>query len=90
MTRCNPSAAWIIRDCLVWAYAQGFPKGRANLKPAWEPIVMARKPGPLRVPIETIRAILGHSKAEMTRHYARSEDAAMREAMEKLGRAVNG
>ena len=41
-------AGWIIRDCLVWAYAQGFPKGRANLKPAWEPIVMARKPGPLR------------------------------------------
>ena len=41
-------AGWIIRDMLVWAYASGFPKGRANLKPAWEPIVMARKPGPLR------------------------------------------
>jgi DNA modification methylase len=41
-------AGWIIRDCLVWAYAQGFPKSRALLKPAWEPIVMARKPGPLR------------------------------------------
>lgn len=41
-------AGWIIRDCLVWAYASGFPKGKANLKPAWEPIVMARKPGPLR------------------------------------------
>lgn len=41
-------AGWIIRDTLVWAYASGFPKGRANLKPAWEPIVMARKPGPLR------------------------------------------
>jgi DNA modification methylase len=42
-------AGWIIRDCLVWAYASGFPKGKANLKPAWEPIVMARKPGPLRM-----------------------------------------
>ena len=41
-------AGWIIRDMLVWGYASGFPKGRANLKPAWEPIVMARKPGPLR------------------------------------------
>jgi site-specific DNA-methyltransferase (adenine-specific) len=41
-------AGWIIRDCLVWAYASGFPKSRALLKPAWEPIVMARKPGPLR------------------------------------------
>jgi DNA modification methylase len=41
-------AGWIIRDCLVWAYASGFPKSKALLKPAWEPIVMARKPGPLR------------------------------------------
>ncbi len=41
-------AGWIIRDTLCWVYASGFPKGRANLKPAWEPIVMARKPGPLR------------------------------------------
>jgi site-specific DNA-methyltransferase (adenine-specific) len=39
---------WLIRDCLVWVYAQGFPKSRANLKPAWEPIVLARKRGPLR------------------------------------------
>jgi hypothetical protein len=41
-------AGWIIRDTLVWAYAQGFPKSKASLKPSWEPIVMARKPGPLR------------------------------------------
>lgn len=42
-------AGWIIRDTLVWAYASGFPKSKASLKPAWEPIVMARKPGPLRM-----------------------------------------
>jgi site-specific DNA-methyltransferase (adenine-specific) len=42
------NAGWIIRDTLVWAYAQGFPKSRASLKPAWEPILLARKPGPLR------------------------------------------
>jgi DNA modification methylase len=41
-------AGWIIRDTLVWGYASGFPKSKATLKPAWEPIVMARKPGPLR------------------------------------------
>lgn len=41
-------AGWIIRDLLVWGYASGFPKSKASLKPAWEPIVMARKPGPLR------------------------------------------
>lgn len=42
-------AGWIIRDLLVWGYASGFPKSKASLKPAWEPIVMARKPGPLRM-----------------------------------------
>jgi hypothetical protein len=42
-------AGWIIRDMLVWGYASGFPKSKASLKPAWEPIVMARKPGPLRM-----------------------------------------
>jgi site-specific DNA-methyltransferase (adenine-specific) len=41
-------AGWIIRDELDWIYASGFPKGRSNLKPAHEPIVLARKPGPLR------------------------------------------
>lgn len=48
MTVALEDAGWIIRDMLCWAYASGFPKSRALLKPAWEPIVMARKPGPLR------------------------------------------
>lgn len=49
MTCALEDAGWIIRDMLVWAYASGFPKSKASLKPAWEPIVMARKPGPLRM-----------------------------------------
>jgi DNA modification methylase len=48
MTCALEDAGWVIRDCLVWAYAQGFPKSKASLKPAWEPIVMARKPGASR------------------------------------------
>lgn len=48
MTCAIEDAGWIIRDTLMWVYAQGFPKSKASLKPAWEPIVMARKPGPLR------------------------------------------
>jgi site-specific DNA-methyltransferase (adenine-specific) len=48
MTCAIEDAGWIIRDMLVWGYASGFPKSKASLKPAWEPIVMARKPGPLR------------------------------------------
>jgi len=41
-------AGFEIRDTLMWEYATGFPKGRACLKPAWEPIILARKPGPMR------------------------------------------
>lgn len=38
-------AGFEIRDCLMWLHGQGFPKGKGQLKPAWEPIVLARKPG---------------------------------------------
>lgn len=51
MTCAIEDAGWIIRDMLMWAYASGFPKSLnlpgglgTALKPAWEPIVMARKP----------------------------------------------
>ena len=47
-------AGWEIRDCLMWLYGTGFPKSHnlkgqwagwgTALKPAWEPIIMARKP----------------------------------------------
>jgi site-specific DNA-methyltransferase (adenine-specific) len=33
---------------LAWAFGSGFPKSRALLKPSYEPIILARKPGPLR------------------------------------------
>lgn len=47
-------AGFDIRDCLGWLYGSGFPKSHnldgdhqgwgTALKPAWEPIIMARKP----------------------------------------------
>lgn len=37
-------AGFEMRDSIAWLYGSGFPKHRANLKPAFEPIVMARKP----------------------------------------------
>jgi DNA modification methylase len=43
-------AGWEIRDCLSWNFGSGFPKshngpwGGTALKPAWEPIILARKP----------------------------------------------
>jgi len=44
MTCAIEDAGFEIRDSLHWIYAQGFPKGEACLKPAHEPIVIARKP----------------------------------------------
>ena len=41
-------AGFEIRDQIMWIYGSGFPKGKTQLKPAHEPIVMARKPGPLQ------------------------------------------
>lgn len=47
-------AGFEIRDCLMWVFGQGFPKSHnldgdwkgwgTALKPAWEPIIVARKP----------------------------------------------
>jgi site-specific DNA-methyltransferase (adenine-specific) len=44
-------AGFEIFDVCMWLHGQGFPKGRTQLKPAYEPIILARKPtkGPVRV-----------------------------------------
>jgi DNA modification methylase len=39
-------AGFEIEDSLCWLYGSGFPKHKSKLKPAHEPIVMARKPAP--------------------------------------------
>lgn len=44
-------AGFEVRDCLMWMYGQGMPKGKGCLKPAWEPILLARKPGPRVLPL---------------------------------------
>ena len=42
-------AGWGIRDTLSWLYGQGFPKTKSALKPAFEPILLCRAPGPMRM-----------------------------------------
>ena len=50
MTCAIEDAGWEVRDCIMWLYGSGFPKshngpwGGTALKPAHEPIVVARKP----------------------------------------------
>lgn len=45
MTCSIEDAGWEIRDCIMWLYGSGFPKGKGCLKPAYEPIILARKRG---------------------------------------------
>jgi site-specific DNA-methyltransferase (adenine-specific) len=42
-------AGWQYRDTIMWLYGQGFPKGHNNLKPSWEPVIVARKYGDLDI-----------------------------------------
>ena len=42
---------WEVRDTLLWLYGTGFPKGKGCLKPAYEPIILARRPGPKVLPL---------------------------------------
>lgn len=37
-------AGWILWDTALWLYGEGYPKAKNSLKPAWEPIVLGRKP----------------------------------------------
>jgi site-specific DNA-methyltransferase (adenine-specific) len=39
-------AGFEVRDQINWIYGSGFPKSKASLKPAHEPIAVCRKPGP--------------------------------------------
>lgn len=45
MTCAIEDAGFVIQDCIMWMYGTGFPKRRDMLKPAYEPIVVAYKPG---------------------------------------------
>lgn len=44
-------AGFEINDIIVWAYAQGMPKHNSKLKPAIEPVTMARKPAKKATPL---------------------------------------
>jgi DNA modification methylase len=51
MTCAIEDAGFEIQDCCAWIYGNGFPKHESKLKPAWEPIVLARKHAPHATPL---------------------------------------
>lgn len=59
-------AGFIIQDTIAWLYGSGFPKQRDMLKPAFEPVIMAYRPGGKReLQIDECRiASEGHMAAD--------------------------
>lgn len=45
----------IIQDTILWLYGTGWPKGKTQLKPAFEPICVAYKPGKRELQIDECR-----------------------------------
>ena len=50
-------AGFEIKDCLMWLHGQGFPKGKMLLKPAWEPVLLARKRGAATLNVDRCRIV---------------------------------
>lgn len=61
-------AGFEVRDCLMWLYGSGFPKHKACLKPAWEPILLARKPGRRSEPLNIDECRVASGDGEYARN----------------------
>lgn len=48
-------AGFQIIDSLMWLHGQGFPKHKTLLKPGWEPVIVAKKPGTGGLQVEACR-----------------------------------
>ena len=59
-----------IRDMIAWVYGSGYPKHRSSLKPALEPITMARKPAKVAtlLNIDACRVLSNDAPEGRTRH----------------------
>ena len=77
-------AGFEIRDTLMWLYGSGFPKGKGNLKPAWEPIILCRKPGKGVRPLGIDECRIG------TEGGTRKTNPAKRPTVSAYGNGLNG
>jgi site-specific DNA-methyltransferase (adenine-specific) len=58
-------AGFEIRDQIMWIYGTGFPKGKSQLKPAHEPVVVARRKGKSEFRIDDCRIPSGTDYTEL-------------------------
>lgn len=80
-------AGFEIRDTLMWVYGSGFPKAKSCLKPAWEPIILARRPGPMRaLNIDGCRVSTDAPRPSRERR----KDASLDQSRNVYGTGING
>ena len=73
-------AGFDIRDSIAWLHAQGFPKAKSQLKPAFEPVTLARKPLTGTVAANVLEHGTGALNIDACRIYATDDDRALMEA----------
>ena len=73
-------AGFEIRDSIAWLHAQGFPKAKSQLKPAHEPITLARKPPEGSIAANVLEHGTGALNIDACRIYATDDDRALMEA----------
>jgi DNA modification methylase len=81
-------AGFEIRDCLSWLYATGFPKSKACLKPAWEPVILARKPSRDKfLPLNIEECRIGNDGG--CRHHCEGQEIQHRPVVNCYGAGLN-
>jgi site-specific DNA-methyltransferase (adenine-specific) len=81
-------AGFVIQDTIIcWLHAQGFPKHRSHLKPAFEPITVAYKPGGART-LQVDECRIGIEKRDPG--YANPGDSAVRQSDYGIAEYRNG
>jgi DNA modification methylase len=75
---------------LAWVYGGGFPKSRACLKPGYEPILLARKPGSSVLQIDASRIVGPGAEEGRTRHGGGSNGVYAQDEWTKANQATMG
>jgi DNA modification methylase len=83
-------AGFELRDTLMWLYGSGFPKSKACLKPGWEPILLARKPGSSVLQIDASRVVGPGAEEGRTRHGGGSNGVYAQDEWTKANQATMG
>ena len=78
-------AGFHIVDTIMWLWGSGFPKGKGQLKPSWNPILLCRRPGPKVLPLGIEECRVRTTEADIEEMQGRSERRAPNSVLGRLG-----